>query len=152
MNTLLIIAIAAVFVALALSLVGCVGFVCWGAVRIFRESVARSRSADETIGKNLPVFMQTAAAISERIDARAAARVKIINTGLGNQAADEPEPIAPITGEMPPIRMTRVDAEQAELDREAHRLIREGADPTRDQGIGNETGIPPMPSVRTEAL
>ena len=152
MNPFLVIAIAAVFVTLALSLVGCVGFVCWGAVRIFRESVARSRSADETVAKNLPVFMQTAAAISERIDARAAARVKIINAGLSTaQAADDP-PTAPIAGEMPPMYMSSVDAEAREADREAHRLIREGADPVRDQGIGNDMGVPPMPSVRTEAL
>ena len=70
---------------------------------IWREAVARSRSADETVAKNLPVFMQTAAAISERIDARAAARVKIINAGLSTaQAADDP-PTAPIAGEMPPM-------------------------------------------------
>ena len=136
---------------LILALVVLAGWVCWAAKCVWREAIARSRSADETVAKNLPVFMQTAAAISERIDARARERVRIINAGLGApQAADEP--VAPMAGEMPPITMTRLDAEQAELDREAHRLIREGADPVRDQGIGNDMGVPPMPSVRTEAL
>ena len=135
---------------LILALVALAGWVCWAAKCVWREAVARSRSADETVAKNLPVFMQTAAAISERIDARAAARVKIINAGLSTaQAADDP-PTAPIAGEMPPMYMSSVDAEAREADREAHRLIREGADPARDVGIGVE--VPAMPSVRTEAL
>ena len=96
---------------LILALVALAGWVCWAAKCVWREAVARSRSADETVAKNLPVFMQTAAAISERIDARAAARVKIINAGLSTaQAADDP-PTAPIAGEMPPMYMSSVDAE-----------------------------------------
>ena len=97
--------------------------------------------------------MQTANALSETTDRRVRERVRIINSVATGQpeASDGTAPM-PMAGEMPPITMTRLDAEQAEMDREAHRLIREGADPVRDQGIGNDVGIPPMPPVRTEAL
>lgn len=143
--------LAIVIGILVLGLLGCVGFVCWAAKCVWRESVSRSRSADETIGKNLPVIMQTAMAVSDRVDTRARERVRIINANIGTpQAADEPPTAAAPVGEMPPIYMSHTDMEQRELDREAQRLTREGADDPRDLGIGQSDLTPP--SVRQEAL
>lgn len=145
--------LAIVICILVIGLVCCVGFVCWAAKCVWRESVARARSADETVGKNLPIFMQTANALSETTDRRVRERIRIINsvaTGAPEAADVTAGPTAPIN-EMPPMWTSNADAEQRELDREAQRLIREGADPARDVGIGQDV-IPPMPVVRTETL
>ena len=141
---------AIVIGVLVAGLLGCVGFVCWGAVRIFREAVARSRSADETVAKNLPVFMQTAAAISERVDARARDRVRIINSGLAGAPQAEDAPAEPVA-EMPPMYQSPLDMETREQIREDQRIRRNGADPVRDRGIGQDD-VPPPPPVRQETL
>lgn len=145
----MIVYLAGVIAILSLTLVGVVGFVCWGAVRIFRESVARSRSADETSGKGLPLLMQTAAAISERIDTRVRERIRVINTAAGQPPPDEPAPDR--VGDLPPIYQSPMDMETREIIREDQRLRRPGADPVRDPGIGNDD-IPLPPPVPLETL
>ena len=156
--------LAIIIGVLVVALIALSAFIVWGDVQtrkdataVFHEAVARSRSADETIAKNLPVLMQTAAAVSDRVDARAAARVQLINSaiaGVQPTAADAGTTAA--TGDMPPIYQSPMQMETREQIREDQRLRRPGADDVRDTGIGQDgstmSDIPPIPPVRTEAL
>ena len=149
--------LAIIIGVLVVALIALSAFIVWGDVQtrkdataVFHEAVARSRSADETIAKNLPVIMQTAAAVSDRVDARAAARVQLINSAIaGTQTATEVVATAP-TGDMPPIYQSPMAMEERELIREDQRLRRPGADAVRDPGIGQD--IPEPPPVPIEML
>lgn len=122
-----------------------------------KEIVSQARSVNETVAKNLPIFMQTAVAISENVDRRVRERIRVINAAVeGGQTPESAMTESSTTlGEMPAMFTSAAGgdaAEAREIERERTRFRRDGeADTARDAGIGHDD-IPQMPLIRSETL
>jgi hypothetical protein len=108
--------------------------------KVHEQSALIARSQQESATKYVTAVAQTANLISEKIDARVAARVKTINTLMRGKTEEEVEPIE----EQPPpdapgLFQSGFVNELSEITREMTRHRRDDEEyPAREMGIGAE--------------
>lgn len=110
-----------------------------GAIRAHNDAKDLAKTALEMQAKYGGLQMQTASALLERENARVNARVRLINTLRTGEGPAEEAPAPPV-GEAPVMGMTGMVDEAHEIERDLHRIRREGVpgEIVRDPGVGED--------------